>query len=561
MNRVLVLGLDGASLYLVRRWQEDLPNLRKLMAEGTSGVLWSVIPPRSVPAWYCFATGMNPAKIGVFGFSQRIPETYDYTCANLTYCRAPTFWSWLSGYGISTAVVHVPGTFPPQPVRGVMVSGWPAPFNRGNLVYTHPPELSRELDRYLGRSFEFVSEKPMRTDNDAEMLGERVRILSLHGEVAYHLLGARPWQVGVVVFGSLDRASHQFWRHMDPDHPVHDPSLAGRFKDALKEVYQVADREVGRLLSLLDEEDTVFVVSDHGFGPAYRIFYLNEWLRQQGYLVLKDKGSLGKVGWRTRLVGRLSAPLFWLNSVSPNFRRLVAPLKRRVLSNFVRDEYVRAKERGLVRVNHAPVDWSRTRAYMPDEASLYLNSRGRDPDGIVKPGTEAETLREEIIAGLQSVLDPLTDQPVSMIVHRKEEVYSGPFLEDAPDLIVAMDSFTTEVMAELGSDSLFVPSDFRSGTHTPQGLFIAMGPGIPAGRSLDAGLMDVAPTVLHLMRAPVPAETDGQVLLNLFEKESEPRQRVIVHEKAGLVQRVGEVYTAEELAQVEQQLRDLGYLG
>ena len=85
MNRVLVIGLDGASPHLVSEWAEHLPNLRRMMTRGAHGTLESVVPPRSVPAWYCFATGMNPAKIGVFGFSQRIPDTYDYTFANLTH--------------------------------------------------------------------------------------------------------------------------------------------------------------------------------------------------------------------------------------------------------------------------------------------------------------------------------------------------------------------------------------------------------------------------------------------------------------------------------------------
>ncbi|HIE38013.1 MAG TPA: hypothetical protein EYP77_02910, partial [Anaerolineae bacterium] len=197
MNRVLVIGLDGASPHLIQRWQDELPNLRRLMVDGVSGTLWSVVPPRSVPAWYCFATGMNPAKIGVFGFSQRRPGTYDYTFANLTFCRAPTFWQWLNQHGVRTAVVHVPGTFPPHPVDGVMVSGWPAPLNRGNLIYTYPLELSRELDRHLGRPFEFASEKPMRTDNDSEMLAERLRILRMHGEAARYVLNRYDWRVGV----------------------------------------------------------------------------------------------------------------------------------------------------------------------------------------------------------------------------------------------------------------------------------------------------------------------------------------------------------------------------
>ena len=121
VNRILIIGLDGASPYLVQRWQQSLPNLSRLMREGASGTLRSITPPRSVPAWYCFVTGMNPAKLDVFGFSQRRPGAYDYTFANFSYCQAPPFWEWLNREDITTGIVHVPGTFPPRALQGFML--------------------------------------------------------------------------------------------------------------------------------------------------------------------------------------------------------------------------------------------------------------------------------------------------------------------------------------------------------------------------------------------------------------------------------------------------------
>jgi predicted AlkP superfamily phosphohydrolase/phosphomutase len=564
MNRVLAIGLDGASPHLVNEWAEHLPNLRHMMTRGAHGTLESVVPPRSVPAWYCFATGMNPAKIGVFGFSQRIPDTYDYTFANLTHCRAPTLWQWLNRHAVKTAVVHVPGTFPPHEIDGVLVSGWPAPLNRGNLVYTHPEAQSREIDRRLGRPFEFTSDKPMRTDNDAEMLEERLRLTQMQGDVAFWTLSEHEWDVGVVVLTATDQAAHQFWRHMEPGHPAHDPNLALHFRDALLHVYQAADAQVGRLLKLLDPEDTVLVVSDHGFGSAYRTFFLNEWLRQQGYLVLQNGGESGQMGWRSSLLGRASAPLFRLNQASPFFRRLSGPFKKRALSNLLRDEYVRFREKGLVRLSHLPVDWNRTRAYCPDEASLYLNLRGRDPAGIVNPGHEAERLIAEIMRGLQSIADPDTGTPVPVTLHRKETVFSGPFMIDAPELVVVMDGYATEVMAELGGDRLFVPAGSRSGTHTLEGILIACGPDVIPGRKLRASLMDIAPTISHMVGVPVAQESDGEVLFRMFVDDAELKLRSIRTAPAGLHvsdAELGDAYTEEELLHVEQQLRDLGYLG
>jgi predicted AlkP superfamily phosphohydrolase/phosphomutase len=564
MNRVLVIGLDGASPHLVHRWQDRLPNLSRLMSTGCSGTLRSVLPPRSIPAWYCLATGMNPAKLGVFGFSQRLPGTYDYTFANLGFCRAPTFWQILSEHGVKTAIVHVPGTFPPHPIDGVMVSGWPAPLNKGNLVYTYPETLSRDIDLLLSKPFEFLSDKPMRVDNDSEVLEERLRVLEMHGDVAEWVLSEHDWQVGIVVLSPVDRASHQFWRHLDPDHPAHDAAVAQRMGDALRTVYEVSDAQVGRLLALLDERDTVFVISDHGFGPATRTFYLNEWLRQRGYLVLTHHRRVGWVSRRSKVIGQLAAPLFWLNRVSPEFRRLADPLKRRALTNLLRHDYVRSRNRGLVRLNHLPVDWERTRAYCPDEGCLYLNLRGRDPLGTVEPGHEAEALMGEIMDGLCGIVDPDTGRHIPVTLHRKEEIYSGPFLRDAPELLIEMDGYATEVMAELGSETLFVTASGRSGTHTLDGIVVANGPEIEADQELTANLVDIAPTLLHHVGVPVPQESDGEVLLRIYAENSQTKHRPIAWTRIQLRGRDDEpenVYTEEELEEVEKQLRQLGYLG
>jgi predicted AlkP superfamily phosphohydrolase/phosphomutase len=562
-GRVLIIGLDGASPHLVQQWQNSLPHLSNLIKGGTSGVLTSVLPPRSIPAWYCFATGMNPAKLGVFGFSQRLPNKYDYTFANLSFCRAPTVWQWLNSYGKKTAVLHLPGSYPPHPVKGVLVSGWPGPNNRGQLIYTQPPHHSREIDALLGQPFEFLSPHTMRLDNDAQMLAERKRILKMHGTVANQLLTKEDWELGIVVFSPVDRASHQFWRHLDPQHPAHDPELTPAFKDGLRQIYETADTEVGRLLSLLNENDTVFIISDHGFGPAYRTFYLNEWLQQQGYLVLKEGAAEQTFSGRSGMIGRLAAPLFWLNNNFATVRRLLAPFKKRPFANRLRDQYVRSRQQGVVRLNHLPVDWQRTRAYCPDEGALTLNLKGRDPQGIVNPGQEAETLLAEIMTGLQNIIDPTTGTAVPVTLHRKEAIYSGPFLAEAPELLVAMDNYSTEVMAEMGGGQLFVTNEARNGTHTMDGLFIAQGPNIPAGVTADANLIDIAPTALHLLDVPIPTETDGDVLRRIFSDEAEMKQRPVQTKAAGLenaAEQMGTELTAEEQAMVEQQLRSLGYL-
>ncbi|MGD2158282.1 MAG: alkaline phosphatase family protein [Anaerolineales bacterium] len=561
-KRIIIIGLDGASPNLINNWQNDLPNLSGLIDNGTSGILESVIPPRSIPAWYCFATGMNPAKIGVFGFSQRIPNTYDYTFANLSFSRASPFWKSINEQGMETILLHIPGTFPPHPVDGCLVSGWPAPSNLGNLTYTYPPDLSREIDRYVGDPFEFLSSFPIRQDNEPQALQDRLRILRMHADVAYWLLSHRSWDLAVVVLSGLDRASHQFWRHIDANHPAHDPGADQQMMDALLSVYKECDNQVGRFLDLLDDQDTVFIISDHGFGPANRTFFLNNWLMQEGYLTLKPNAELERITWRTKMFGTLAKPLFWFNKHSQIFRTFSKPLKQTRLSKYVRNEYVRLDKSGLVRINHLPVDWEKTLAYCPDEASLYLNLKGRDPMGFVDPGTEANKVQLDIIDRLKRVIDPETNKSIKLKIYPKSDLYRGPFIQDAPDLILEMDDFSTEVMAELSNTSLFIPNIDRSGTHTLEGIFIASGPGIRNIKDFRASLMDIAPTVVHMMGGIIPIESDGRVLLDIFNDKSEVHQRDIQKQKIGLSEMaVSTVLNPEEQEQVEKQLQDLGYMG
>jgi len=560
-HRILIIGLDGASPHLVDKWRGHLPNLSRIMDRGVSGILESVIPPRSIPAWYCFATGMNPAKLGVFGFSQRVSGTYDYTFANISFCQAPTFWEWLNQNGLRTLLLHIPGTFPPQPLNGVMVSGWPAPENRGNLEYTYPSSMSRAIDEHLGKPFEFLGNLPMSMDNDREMLPDRLRVLRMHADVANWMLSEQTWDVAVVVLSELDRASHQFWRHLDDQHPAHDPSLTSQFGNALLKMYQEADKQVGQLVELLDEDDTLFIISDHGFGPAYRTFYLNKWLLNQGLLVLKPSASPGEISFLTKLVGKLTQPFFLLNNVSPTFRKISAPLKRGIIANYLRNEYVLTTKKGLVRLNHIPVDWDQTQAYCPDEASLYINIKGRDPSGIVDPGSMSVELLEDIEIRLRNVNDPATGNRLDVKTYRKESIYTGEFIDQAPELIIEMDNYSTEVMAELGSASVFTDNNNRSGTHTLDGLIIAMGSNIRNIKNFQANLIDIAPTVIHMMGLSIFEESDGRVLLEIFRDGSTLHRQPKVTKGSKAEKKGRQIdLSPEEKDQIEKQLRNLGYM-
>ena len=183
-------------------------------------------------------------------------------------------------------------------------------------------------------------------------------------------------------FSSLDLNGHMMWRLMDSHHPAYDPTLAAQYGNPLESFYQQIDRVLGKVLPKLDANTTLLVLSDHGFAPFYRSFNLNTWLLDNGYIALKPGVN---------------------------------------------------QEEGQYFTN---VDWSRTRAYGLGLNGLYLNLKGREKNGIVQPGRDADALLDELSAKLLTVRDPATGLPVITRMSRTSEVYHGAFVQDAPDFIV-----------------------------------------------------------------------------------------------------------------------------
>jgi len=247
-------------------------------------------------------------------------------------------------------------------------------------------------------------------------------------------------------FSSLDQGSHMLWRAMDDRHPAYDPELAARAGDTLAWFYQQMDAVLGRVLADLDDNTTLLVMSDHGFGPFYRAFELNSWLVENGYLVPRRS-------WK-----REGTDIF---------------------SN---------------------ADWSRSRAYGLGLNALYLNGKGRERAGIVEP-QDREELLEEITRALLTVRDPENNQPVITRVYRREEVYHGPHVEEAPDLLIGYNwGYRAGWKTSLGELSDTVLSDNTeawSGDHCIDHTLV---PGVLLSNRKNPRpgprLLDMAPTIL-----------------------------------------------------------------
>ena len=575
-GKVWIIGLDGATFDLLDPWMEAglLPNIRRLMEGGARGNLRSTIPPMTFPAWTSFQTGKNPGKHGIFDFTERKPNSYEVQFVNARSRRARTMWQIASDAGKKVGTVRVPVTFPPDPVEGFVIAGFEAPGLGGGFTRqaVHPPEvydLVKEAIpdyRITPNAVKYSSQGRM--DKALEMM-----LFSLDVNLRATLLLAKKYDpdLMMIVFGESDTVGHYFWKDHDPESPRHDPDNC--IPDAIKRIYCRLDEAVGELVDAAPEDATIILVSDHGFGGVgARSVQMGTWLEQEGYLTFK--GSNGSdAGPKS---SREQAIIRALDRVRQVSIKLLPP--------FVKSQIFR-RGAGLVNrmesfIRFGRIDWPGTRVYseeMPYGPAVWINRKGREPEGIVEPGTEYDALRAEVKQRLEEFRNPATGDKMLEHVWFREEVYTGPYVDKAPDLILdwALDGGYTygfetsgkngrhEIVRELSAAELSLPGNRnKNGSHRHFGILSLTGPSIVSGGRLEgAHITDVAPTALYLLGVPVPDDLDGAVLEQAFVRETLTAAPV-GHAAAleAVYAPTAETYSEEEEEEIRARLEGLGYL-
>lgn len=540
--KALVIGLDGATFDLIDPLmaQGKLPTIARLVRGGVRGSLRSTIPHHSGPAWASFATGMNPGKHGVYSFFQRDYDSYTYPPVTSHLVRGETLWQLVSRAGGTVGVVNVPGTFPPRPVNGFMISGMLSPSLKQAFW---PAELCEQVLQHApGYSVEAI---PL--SDRAEYVEQVGRSIEARKQAALYLLEQYPSDLFVVVFTELDRLQHFFWAEMDPDHPSHSPSTSPQFARAIEEGYIALDQAVQELLEVLDDTVSVFVVSDHGFEGVYKIFYVNSWLADHGYLVLKKGTSGGKV---ERVKGVLQKLRLW--RLARRIWRSIPGVKRFRLKNL---SYAR------------DVDWDRTKAAFGPNLGININVQGREPRGIVPPGEEYEELCDALRRELESYVDPETGDRIVARVLRREEIYTGDAVGLAPDLRLLMAKSSVyqgqyAYSPKVGASRTLDQPDGVYGNHAEYGILLACGPEIRAGAQIaGAEMVDVAPTILYALGLSIPEEMDGRPLEGMFSHAFQSTREVSRRAAEGKAPvRDETALTASEEQEVLERLRGLGYV-
>jgi predicted AlkP superfamily phosphohydrolase/phosphomutase len=502
---LLVIGLDGATLDLVSPWAAAgrLPTLARLLATGAWGRLRSTIPAATFPAWTSLVTGVNPGRHGIFDFTERVPGTHRVRFVNGSRRRAPALWTRLAAAGARVAVVTVPATYPPESLPGVMVSGFDSPVTTAiDGSFVHPRALWADIQRTIGRvPFADFQEVVTGPGWHASALGRLLDGIERRTRLVEMLLARERLDLLMVVFGESDTVAHHFWRFHDAASPRHAPS---EFGDAIGRVYEALDAALGRLVAAAPQ-GAVAIVSDHGSGGAGdRVLHLNRRLAACGLLAFRPPGD-GRIVRLARVAALRAVPA-----------RLQGPLVRRVPGAAGRLE-------GMHRFRG--IDWAGTAAYSEEldyHPSVWINLRGREPEGTVAPA-DYEAVRARVAAAL-AAWQYEDGQPVLERVWRREELYAGPFVSLAPDLLLEpalVDGYGPSCLRSDGPGVALrrlAPDEHgggkgrgMNGAHRRDGVFLFAGDGVrPAGELPTSDIVDVLPTLLTLAGLPVAEGLDGR---------------------------------------------------
>lgn len=484
MSRTVLIGLDGATFSILDPLMEsgDMPFLKTFASRGARSELLSTPNPLTAAAWPAMTTGRSPGYTGVFDFAhfeERDGQPYFALTTSRDLC-CETVWSIASRQKRTVTALNFFALWPPRPVAGYTISAFVSWRHLKDAVY--PPELFERIKR-LPR----FNRKELSTDLDLE----RKCLQGLPPEeyeewIAYHIRKEQQWfdilrdlmltdptDLTALVFEGVDKLQHLCWRFIDSGLFPETPSVWERsIRELCLDYFRQLDAFIGEIVALAGPDARVFIASDHGFGTSQEIFYVNAWLHEHGYLAWTDTAVVDT------------------------------------------DENLTSEQ---LSQNVTQLDWSNTRAYAITSSSngiLIRVADGSGHGGIL--AHEYGAFRDRLIDELLAYTDPGDGRPVVTCVRTREEVYRGEHMRRAPDLLLTLRD--GGFVSVLNADRPLKPRKAPAGTHRPEGIFMACGPGIRSGlRHAPLSILDVAPTLLYSLGLPIPADLEGALPTAIFD--------------------------------------------
>ena len=503
----------------------ELPTITNLIKGGCSAKLVSSIPPVTLPAWKCYSTGKNPGRIGVYWFINVDTECRRIEINNSTSIKSREIWDYLNQQGIVCGIVGMPGMYPPKKIKGFIVcEDAPSLSN-----FTYPKELGRVLRRKI--RFKLGSEFAPKVDTDKyiEQVKELIKQRFETAALLYRRFGSSFMHLTIF---HIDTIQHFFWKEMEEADPD--------YEDVIKEIWILVDREIGKLLDAITNEETyVIIMSDHGFTAAKSTFQLAKWLMDEEYLVLKGKGLRG---FSSKL------PINGDNVLAVVQKSKLSALLRHFIRRDLRSKiFARLFPSGEDTVEKNPleglIDWEKSKAIPLPQGLIYINK------SVLASREGARRLRDKLIAEIGRIRNPKNGERLAKRVYCARELYSGEHFEKAPDIIV-MPNEGYEIACSAIAKKLWNEPKKWTGVHKREGILIVKGPGVNKGTKIDdVSIFDLAPTILQMFGIPIPDGMDGRLLTKVF------------HEQPAIAGQKGEYMETQERERIKDKIRTLKRLG
>jgi len=326
--------------------------------------------------------------------------------------------------------------------------------------WSDPPSISDELVKNVGPICEHY--------NPLEWIGEETYLEEIEyqcnwlANAAIYLMSHYDWSLFMMHEHSIDGTTHLCLTHVDPRSPFYNPKRAKKYWRILARNYQIVDKMIGKIVKQADENTIVVVVSDHGnVPPIGDEIFINNLFAKKGLLTYEKDPKTGKIS----------------------------------------------------------INWKRTKAYAMLQVSIWVNLKGRERNGIVNPGKEYESVRDEIIEILYGLTDSKGKHPIAIALKREDADYLGLNGKWIGDVVYALKpgyafNPTLTEDGKILRQNIFSRHGPALGSYRDlHGTFIISGPGVKKDRRIKAiQLADIAPTLAYLLGIPNPANAEGRII-------------------------------------------------
>jgi len=496
-QKLIMLGLDGAGYELIDEYLDDLPNIKKLKQIGTFADMVSCFPPVTCPNWKCYATGMNPGKLGMFWWHNISFKDRKEYFPNKRFNEREEIWDILSHAGKKVAVINMPTTYPAKKVNGFLVSGGTGATGSD---YVYPKSMKETLKKKYGYRLR-ADKTSTHNHTEQEIYEDVMDVIKRKFQLLQDTIKENKYDFIHASIFHINTLQHDFWNS----------------SKSTKKAWIYIDGQIGEILK--NKEYDIMLMSDHGCNEIKTIFNINKWLENEGYLKIKRNLS-----YKIKTKFNLHPIMKVLSKIGLTKARIrkVLPMKiERKLIDILPTE-------GAFKRKTDIVNWDNTSAMASGQGPIY-----------VKKDENYEKVRKEIKEKIKDVNNK--GRKVIKAVYFKEEVYSGKHFEEAPDIIVDQEPNVTITGSYSDELSIFEdrPKHWK-GENKMHGIFLAQGDAFKNLKKIDnISILDLAPTILHFFGLEKTKDMDGKVLKDIFSKDIETKK--LDKEKLDIKTKLGDI--------------------